>query len=98
MDAPHFRQQRRKDVQTHRHAANQADGAVQRLALVADGGDGVLQVLKHPVAELQQRFAGGGDADAAADAVKDRLAELFLEQEDLPADRRLRDVELRPRP
>ena len=96
MDAPHLRQQRREDVQAHRHAANQPHAPVQRLLLVTDGGDGVLKVLKHPVTELQERFAGGSDPDAAADAVKDRLAEFFFEQQDLPADRRLRDVELRP--
>ena len=37
---------------------------------------------------------GRRDADAPADAVEDRLAELVLEQEDLAADRRLRDVQL----
>ena len=57
-------------------------------------GDGVLQVLEDAVAQLQERFASGRDADAPADAVEDRLAELLLEQQDLPADRRLRDVQL----
>ncbi len=46
------------------------------------------------MAQLEQRFAGRGDPDAPADAMKDRLAELVLEEKDLPADRRLRDVQL----
>ena len=46
------------------------------------------------MAQLQQRFTGRRDADSPADAVKDRFAEFFFEQENLPADRRLRDVEL----
>ena len=44
--------------------------------------------------ELQQRFAGRRDADAAPDAQEDRLLQLVFEQQDLPADRRLRDVQL----
>ena len=67
---------------------------LERFALVADGRDRVLQVLKDAMAQLEQRFAGRRDADAAADAMEDRLAELVLEQQDLPADRRLRDVQL----
>ena len=36
MDAPHLGQQRRKDVETDRHAADQPQRAAQRLLLVAD--------------------------------------------------------------
>ena len=57
-------------------------------------GDRVLQILEDAVAQLQQRFAGRRDADAPADAMEDRLAELVFEQQDLPADGRLRDVQL----
>ena len=46
--------------------------------------------------QLEQRLAGRGDPDAPADAVKDRLAELVLEDQNLPADRGLRDVQLLP--
>ena len=56
--------------------------------------DGVLHVLEHAVAQLEQRFAGGRDADAAPDAVKHRLAELLFEQQNLAADGRLRDAQL----
>ena len=83
-----------KHVETHRHAADQPHRAAQRLARVADRGDGVLQILEDAVAQLEQRFAGRRDADAAADAVEDRLAELVLEQQDLAADGRLGDVQL----
>ena len=62
------------------------------LSLIAD--DRVLQILEDAVAQLEQRFAGRRDADAAADAMKDRLAELLFEQQDLAADGRLRDVQL----
>ena len=73
MDAPHLREQRRKDVETDRHAADQAQRAAQRFLLVADGGDGVLQVLEDAVAQLQQRFARRRDPDAPPDAMEDRL-------------------------
>ena len=53
-----------------------------------------MQVLEDAMAELEQRFAGGRDADAAADPVEHRFAELRFEQQHLTADRRLRDVEL----
>src|ERR1044072_5051753 len=46
------------------------------------------------MAQLQQRFAGGRDPDASADAVEDRLAEFVLEEQDLPADGGLRHVQL----
>ena len=94
MDAPHLGEQRREDVEADRHAADQPHRAAQRLLRVADGRHGVLQILEDAVTQLEQRFAGRRDADAAADAVEDRLAELLLEQEDLAADRRLRDVQL----
>ena len=57
-------------------------------------GDGVLQVLEDAVAQLKQRFASGRDSDPPPDPVEDRFAELLLEQQDLPADRRLRHVQL----
>src|SRR5688572_3994027 len=44
--------------------------------------------------ELEERFAGRRNADAPADTQEHRLLELVFEEENLPADRRLRDVEL----
>src|SRR6185369_16251529 len=94
MDAAHFREQRRKDVEADGHASHEANGAFEGLARVADSGDGVVQVLKHPMAQLQERFARRRNADASSDAMEDRLAEFVLEQQDLAADGGLRDVQL----
>ena len=87
-------QKRRKHVEAHRHAAEQPDLPAQRLLAVGDPGNRVLQVLEDAMRQLQQRVAGRSDPDAAADAEKDRLLQLFFEQQDLAADRRLRDVQL----
>ena len=46
------------------------------------------------MAELHQRLAGRGNADLPPDAQENALVQLFLEQQDLAADRRLRDVQL----
>ena len=62
--------------------------------LLADGSDGVLQILEDAVTQLQERFTRGRDADTPANPMEDGLAELFLEKKNLPADGRLRDVEL----
>ena len=94
MEPPHLRQQRGEDVEADRHPADEPHRAAQRFALVADAGDGVLQILEDAVTQLEQRFAGRGDPDAPADAMEDRLAELVFEQQDLAADRRLRDMQL----
>ena len=86
-------QQGGEDVEADGHAADEADRAAQRLARIADQRDRVLQILEDAVTELQQRFAGRRDADAPADAQEDGLVQLFFEQQDLPADRRLRHVQ-----
>ncbi len=44
--------------------------------------------------ELQQRFARRRDADAPPDAQEHRLLQFIFEQQNLTADRGLRDVEL----
>ena len=82
-----------EDVEADGHPADQPDRAAQRLARVADQRDGVLQILEDAVTELEQRFAGRRDADAPADAQEDGLVQLLFEQQDLPADRRLRHVQ-----
>jgi hypothetical protein len=86
MDAAHFCEQRGKHVQADGHASDEANGAFERFARIADRCDGVVQVLKHPMAQLQERFARRSDADAPADAMEDRLAKFVLEQQDLAAD------------
>src|SRR5262245_24841997 len=93
MDASHFGQQRRKDVQADGHSANQAERSAQRLLLFADSGDGFLQILENAVAQLQERFARRRDPDPSSDAMENRLAELLFQQKDLAADGRLRDVQ-----
>src|SRR4051812_20087537 len=91
----HFCEECREDVETYGHPADQPHRSLQRFLLVADCRHGVLQVLEDAMTELQQRLAGWRDADAAADAVKHRFAELVFEEEDLPADGRLGHVQLR---
>ena len=87
---PHFSQQGREHVEADGHAAHQPHGAAQRLLRVADGRDGVPHILEDATTELQQRLARGRDADAAADAVEHRIAQLLFEQQNLAADGRLR--------
>ncbi len=82
-----------EDVEADRHPADQPHRAAQGLARVADQGDRVLQILEDAVTELEQRFTRRRDADAPADAEEDGLVQLLFEQEDLPADRRLRHVQ-----
>ena len=53
-----------------------------------------MHVLKHALAELDELLGGGRHANLTADAQEQRLAELFLEQQNLTADGRLRDVQL----
>jgi len=92
--APHLGQQRRKNIGADRHTADETHRPAQRFAFVANTRDGVLQVAKDAVAQLQKGFTGRGNPDPPSDAVKHRLAELIFEQENLPADCRLRDVQL----
>src|SRR5262249_12815437 len=61
-----------------------------------DRPDGVAQVLEHALAELHQALGGGRHPDLTAHTQKQRLAELFLEEENLPADGRLRHVQFPP--
>ena len=95
MDAPHLGEQGREDVEADGHPADQARSCPRSdscVSLIA--GDRVLQILEDAVAQLEQRLAGRRDADAPADAMEDRLAELVFEQQDLAADGRLGDVQL----
>ena len=94
MNAPNLREKGREDIQADGHPANQSDRPTECLTRVADHRYRVLQVAKNAVAQLQQRFARGGDPDPPADAMKDRLAELVLQEKDLSADGGLRDVKL----
>ena len=92
---PEFLQQVREDVQADRHPADQAQSTGELLLRIENALGGVADVGEHAVAELQQRFARRRDLDPPAIADEERLLELFLEQEDLAADGRLRDVQAR---
>ncbi len=93
MNASHLREESGEDVEADGHPADQAQRAAQRLLLLADAGHGVLQILEDAVTQLEERFTGGRNADAPADPMEYGLAELVLEEENLPADCGLRDVE-----
>ena len=87
-------EQRRKDVQAHCHAADEAQRALDVLLGVEDRGAGLLEVVEHPLAETKERRAGGRDADLATKAQEQLLVELFLQQENLAADSGLRQMQL----
>ena len=61
---------------------------------IGDGADGFPHVLEHALAELHQALGRRRHPHLSSDAQKQRLAELFFEQQNLPADRRLRHVQL----
>ena len=54
---------------------------------------GLLEVVEEPLAQAEQRGSGRGDADLAAEPQEQLLLELFLEQQDLATDGRLRQVQ-----
>ena len=56
----------------------------------------VADVLKHALSELHQALGGRRHPHLPADAQEQRLAEFLFEQQHLPADRRLRHVQLPP--
>jgi hypothetical protein len=60
-------EQRRKHVKADRHPPEQTNLAAQRLLAVGDAGNGVFEILEHPIRQLQQRLARRRDADAPAD-------------------------------
>ena len=62
--------------------------------LVANLADGEGEVVEQPAAELDERLAGARGHGAASLADEDGLAQLVLEEQDLAAHRRLRDVQL----
>ena len=68
------------------------------LLVVEDARARLLEVVEHPLAETEQRRAGGRDPNLAAEPEKQLLLQLLLEQQNLAADRRLRQVQLPPAP
>ena len=76
------------------HVASESKGAVQHLLAVTDDGDGFLDVPEHPMAQLHEGLAGRRNSNLTADGEKDALVQLVLEQQNLPADCRLRHAQL----
>src|SRR5207237_9759335 len=74
-------------------SAARIERAAQVLLAVYDRCARFADVGEHPVAELQERFACRRDLDLASEAEEERLVQFLFQQEDLPADGRLRDME-----
>src|SRR5207247_8357220 len=91
---PEMLQQQRKHVEAYRHPARQVQRPRQRARPIGDRPNRVAEILEHAVAELHERFGRRRHAHLTADTQEERLAELVLEEENLAADRRLRDVQL----
>ena len=68
--------------------------AAQLARAIGDRADRLAHVQKHALAELDEALGRRRHPHLAADAEKQRLAELLLEQQNLAADRRLRHVQL----
>ena len=85
-------QERREDVEAHRHAAREAQRPAQLARPIGDGADRFAHVLEHALSELHETLGRRRHPHLPADAQEQRLAELRLEQENLPADGRLRHV------
>jgi hypothetical protein len=68
-------------------------GSRARNARTTAAVERALRLLERDSGLLEERLAGGGQADGARAAVDELGAELVLEVLDLPTERRLRDVE-----
>jgi hypothetical protein len=93
-----FLQEQREHIQADGHAAHQIQRARERLLLVGDAGGRIADVVEHPVAELEDRLAGRGDLHPAAKPDEQTLVKLVFEQQNLPADGGLGDVQPGTRP
>src|SRR5262249_43982100 len=67
--------------------------AAAQAAQLLELGAGAAEILLPAAHALDQDLAGGGEAQAARQALEERRAELVLEFQDLAVDRRGRDVE-----
>ena len=94
MDAPQVFEQRREHVQADRHPAGQPERAAQLARAIGDDADRLADILEDALAELHEALGRRRHPDLASDAQEQRLAELLFEQQNLPADGRLRHVEL----
>ena len=87
-------QQRRKHVEADGHAADQPQASCHALLALDDGGAGLFEVVEQPLAEAEERRSGRRDPDLASEPQEQLLLQLLFEQEDLPADGRLGEMEL----
>lgn len=87
-------QERRKNIEAHRHPANQADGAADRPLAVENTGAGTLEILEHPFAQPKERRSGGRNADLTSEPQEQLLLQFLFQQQNLAADGRLRKVQL----
>ena len=94
MDPLQVLEQRREHIEAHRHAAGEPQRPAQRARVIGDRADRVADVLEHALSELDQALGGRRHPHLPADAQEQRLAQFLLEQRDLPADGRLRHVQL----
>ena len=96
MDPFQVLEERWKHIQAHRHAAGEAQPPAQRPRVIGDRAECVADVLEDALSELHQALGGRRHPDLPAHAQEQRLAQFLLEQQDLPADGRLRDAQLPP--
>ena len=73
--------------------ADEPQGAGQLLLVIEDLAGRIADIREHAVAQLQELLARRRNLDPSSEPQEQRLLELLLEQQDLPADRRLRHVE-----
>ena len=85
-----------KHVEADRHAARQPQRAAKLARAVGDRADRFADVQENALSELDEALGRRRHPHLPADAEKQRLAELLLEQQDLAADRGLGDVQLPP--
>src|SRR3954463_3079300 len=95
MMPPEFLEQRREHVETDGHAADEPQRPGELLLGVEDALRGVANVGEHAVTQLEERFSRWSDLNPSSEPDEKRFLELLLEQQDLPADGRLRHVQPR---
>jgi len=83
----------RKHVEAHRHAPDRRSVPPAACA-IGNGPDRFPDILKHTLPQLHKTLGAGVYAHLPSNPQEQRLAQLIFEQENLTADRRLRDVQL----
>jgi hypothetical protein len=91
-------EQGREHVEADCHAADEPQAAGDALLAFHDRGARLFEVVEQTLAEAEQGRAGRGDPHLATEAQEQLLLQLLFEEQNLPADRRLRQVQLLPRP